>query len=69
VVGASEAGLTRLGELSQAELAAAGGTAPPATSFADLLRRPAKAERAAAPEALKEPAERVAEAKDQGDPP
>ena len=65
VVGASEGGLTRLGELTRAELEGQGAEPPAEKSFAELLRGARKGERSGTA-AEQEGKELVAEAKDSG---
>jgi len=65
VVGASEGGLTRLGELTRAELEGQGAGPPAEKSFAELLRGARKGERSGTT-AEQEGKELVAEAKDPG---
>lgn len=67
VVGASEGGLTRLGELTRAELEGTGAAPPAEKSFAELLRGARKVEPLPPPPPVEqEGKERVAEAKDAG---
>jgi flagellar biogenesis protein FliO len=65
VVGASEGGLTRLGELTRAELEGHGAEPPAEKSFAELLRGARKGKRSGTA-AEQEGKELVAEAKDPG---